>query len=270
VREFTIESSALFKILSLPNLRILDARAHDEYADSHIANARHFDPGSLETNVVLPNRERVSCVVRNEEYLTKALQTVGIDQDSRIVIYDDGAGLNAARAWWLLDYCGHQQIQILNGGFRAWRDLIGIVSREAPTEITGSFLAVCDESKIADFSSIILGMGRPSIRICDSQHAEEFARGAIPHSVNVPYLRTFKMTRYPRVRTAAEIHRILGHAGIEPDHQVIFYCGNGYSAAQNYFAARNSGFQNVKLYDGSLDDWLKRGGALAPWGKVEA
>ncbi|MNV58085.1 Thiosulfate sulfurtransferase YnjE precursor [compost metagenome] len=45
-------------------------------------------------------------------------------------------------------------------------------------------------------------------------------------------------------------------AGIEPDQEVIVYCGSGVTACPNVLALKRAGYNNVKLYAGSWSDWI--------------
>jgi 3-mercaptopyruvate sulfurtransferase SseA len=59
---------------------------------------------------------------------------------------------------------------------------------------------------------------------------------------------------------------MLADAGHEDGQEFLSFCGSGYLASVNYFAARLLGLEQVRMYDGSLVDWNARGGALLPSG----
>ncbi len=48
------------------------------------------------------------------------MRRAGVSGDRPVVVYDDWDGRAAARAWWLLRYHGHPDVQVLDGGWRAW------------------------------------------------------------------------------------------------------------------------------------------------------
>ena len=54
------------------------------------------------------------------EALTATFGRLGIDEQVQVIAYDQGAGMFAARLWWLLRWLGHEQVAVLNGGFAAW------------------------------------------------------------------------------------------------------------------------------------------------------
>src|SRR5690606_31026269 len=59
--------------------------------------------------------------------LAARLRRAGLNQGDTAVVYDDGSGMSAPRAWWLLGYLGLERVAVLNGGFAAW------TRRELPT-----------------------------------------------------------------------------------------------------------------------------------------
>ncbi|MFJ5956680.1 sulfurtransferase [Paenarthrobacter sp. NPDC092416] len=54
------------------------------------------------------------------EILQRALRGYGIDDASRIVVYDNRHGLSAARAWRVLRWAGFTNVKVLDGGYGYW------------------------------------------------------------------------------------------------------------------------------------------------------
>ena len=48
------------------------------------------------------------------------LRLRGVNDDTKVVVYDDSGGSTAARLWFLLGYFGHRAQAVLNGGLQAW------------------------------------------------------------------------------------------------------------------------------------------------------
>jgi len=264
--ELVIEPEALFHILSLANLVIIDARSVEEYRKGHIVGAVSLHPSRLEQEVTLENGSQVTRLVCEPEIATEALRDAGVSKESRVVIYDDGGDYLAARLFWILDYFSHPHVQILDGGLDGWRADVGIITRELSVNEKGNFTPSPDESKRTDFFDLLTSIGQASMNLCNSLDEREFAKGAIPGSVNLPYQKTYRESGYSRLRSTLELRSIFEHVGAKPDKELIFYCGVGYSAAQTYFAAKAAGFSRVSLYDGSMEEWTARGGDLFPFG----
>ncbi len=266
---FTIDAETLFRILSAHNLRILDVRTRDAYERAHIVDAVNLPVRELDDALQLDNGLTVAHQVLGGAEIQEKLRDCGINNSTRVVIYDDGGSYLAARAWWLLEYYGHRRVQVLDGGLHVWRDLIGIVTREEPAVERGEFTAYPDERRRADFAYVLTALDSPSVDLFNVLPPEQFAYGAIPGSRNLPYLETFANERFPLQRSPEELRRLFQEYGITDRVDAVFYCGAGYAAAQVYFAARCAGLTRVRVYDGSLDEWQKRGGAVVPGGTVE-
>ena len=122
-----IQPEDLISILSLPHVVILDARAgqdsHKSYLGRHIKNARYInldtDLAGAVSNAALGGRHPLPSLFD----FAKTISELGIREDSRVIIYDDKGGANAAaRCWWLLKAFGISAVQVVNGGFRALQD----------------------------------------------------------------------------------------------------------------------------------------------------
>ena len=48
------------------------------------------------------------------------MRRAGVRDGWPVVVYDEADSTPAARAWWLLRYFGHDQVRVLDGGYRAW------------------------------------------------------------------------------------------------------------------------------------------------------
>src|SRR6478735_11650976 len=54
-----------------------------------------------------------------EEFAAK-INALGVAPEAHIVVYDDLAGHNAVRLWWVLRWLGHEKVAVLDGGFPKW------------------------------------------------------------------------------------------------------------------------------------------------------
>ena len=79
--------------------------------------------------------------------LIERLRGWGINNDSDVVLYDDGPGAYAARAWWLLAWLGKREgVFILDGGLKAWHGAGLPLSLDAPSISRGTFSGSPDGS----------------------------------------------------------------------------------------------------------------------------
>lgn len=242
------------------DLVLLDARSSGDYAAGHLPGAASLPPSTLD-------RESgdFSFQVRPADEIAPVLEAAGINQDSQVVIYDSGGSFNAARVWWVLDYYGHPEKAVLDGGFAVWQSADGAVETGEVTRGSGDFTPVPDASKIADYDYVLEHIGTDATSICDARRAADHQEAAIPGAVSLPYTETF-VGSSPLVKDAASLQQTFEEVGLSPDEEIIFYCIGGYLSSQDYLLARSLGYENVRVYDGSTTEWNVRGGPTEPGG----
>ena len=247
-----------------PQLLLIDCREPEAYKKGHLRTAVNLPPSSMEWSVRLPDGNEIHHLLAPAERIAPLLWFVGIHRESRIVIYDDGAGYTAARIFWILDYFAHPNPAILNGGLPAWKSAGGNLSTDEPLYPRGDFIPDPDPARIADFQALNSLQGDDGVLLLNSLPRKNFQKEAIPGSINIPYTEVYRSRRSVCLLDPQEIEALIGKAAIFPTHELIPYCGIGYTASLLYFTARLLGYPRVRLYDGSLADWKARGGALAP------
>ena len=266
---YVADADSVYKILSYERLVVIDARPQDAYDQGHIPGAVNIPPARLEEDRQLRSGAVVHKLLGPAERAEQVFRQVGVDDDSWIVLYDEGGSSEAARLWWILDYFGHPNIQILDGGLEAWRQDVGEIATQRPHRHQGSWRPHAQEFRYADFVHLITSIRSGSVTLCNSLPYDEYATGAIPGSESVPFTDTFTWGRFPSLKSAKELLELFRERNVRPEKEVVFYCDEGYSAAQDYFAARVAGFQRVRVYDGSIEDWTGRGGDLLPYGGAD-
>ena len=90
---------------------VLDVRGQKEYDQGHVPEARRVDPGTW---------AKAFGDGTDADGWSKRIGDLGIDADSRVIVYDDAKSKDAARVWWILRYWGVEDVRILNGGWSAW------------------------------------------------------------------------------------------------------------------------------------------------------
>lgn len=103
--------------------------------------------------------------------------------------------------------------------------------------------------------------------VCNALSAESYEEGSIEGSASLHASTLFDDGEVPYFRGDEVLVQMLDDAGYEDGQEFLSFCGSGYMASINYFAARLLGLEEVRMYDGSLVDWNARGGALLPSGE---
>lgn len=265
-----VDADRLRDRLNDPRLLLVDAREPEDYKRGHLRAAVNLPPSSVEWSVQLPDGAEVHHLLVPVERIAPLLSFLGINRESRIVIYDDGAGYTATRIYWILDYFGHPHPAILNGGLGAWKATGGELAGDDPKSMRGDFTPDPDPKKIADIHTVRSAPGRDGTILVNTLPLKSFRREAIPGSLNIPYTETYRYRSSLRLLDPRHLAELFQSASITPDRELILYCGIGYTASLLYFAARLLDYPRVRLYDGSLADWKARGGALEPGRRISA
>lgn len=256
-----IETDELAKLVDDSGVRIVDLRGDIEngqaaYRKGHIKNALFLSWRELDS--LEANRKGYPILPEDAEALFGRL---GIDHRMLVVAYDDTGGLFAARLFYVLEFYGHDRVQVLNGGLGKWAREGRPLSAEVPTVAPARFEAKPRPELIATAEELKTRLGKPEVCLVDARSPEEYTGrevrakrgGRIPGAVNVDWVTTLKPDG--TFKPADELRRIFEAAGARPDLEVVTYCQTGVRAAHDYFALRLLGYTKVRNYDGSWADW---------------
>lgn len=256
--ELLVETDRLAALLSEKNLRIVDLRAPDKYAQSHLPGAVNLNSNALDEKV----NDQVQDLAAPAK-VAEVLGNLGIGDDVKVVLYDDQRTLNAGRVFWALDYLGQKDVSVLNGGFPKWEAEKRETTRVVPKVDKVVFTPRPDPTKIADTAYVKSHAGDQAVTICDARTAAEYegtdvraARGGrIPGAKNVNWEDNLTAGNTPVMQEAARLKQLYEQAGVTPDKEIITYCQSGVRAAQAYFTLRLLGYPKVRNYDGSWQAW---------------
>jgi thiosulfate/3-mercaptopyruvate sulfurtransferase len=257
--ELLAETQWLAQQLTDPQVRIVNLRAEDAYRRGHIPGAVHLSPQRLKD----PDNEVY--VIAADTFAT-LMGDLGIGNDTTVVGYDDQGGLFAARLWWVLDYYGHTNAKVLNGGWHAWVQEKRPVTTEVPVFGAAPFVAKADPRKIGLVDDLLTALKRPDVVILDARSPAEYSGfdvrakrgGHIPGAVNVEWVRNVTTDALKTFKPAAELRTMYEAAGVTRDKAVITYCQTGVRAAHALFTLRLLGYDRVRNYDGSWQEWGNR------------
>ncbi|WP_104384274.1 sulfurtransferase [Sphingobacterium sp. HMA12] len=199
----------------------------------------------------------------SEGVFEKEVQALGIDQKSTVVLYDRWGIYSSPRAWWMFKVMGLDQVYILNGGVPAWKKnkykLAGSYRQQGKT---GNFKAHFQKNLYADKDYILAHYRAADVTIFDARSKGRFSGlvpeprkglngGHIPHSKNLPFEELLEDIYY---KQADELEQQFDQFKTV-DHEYVFSCGSGITAAILAFASYISGHTNIRVYDGSWSEW---------------
>lgn len=239
------------------DIRIIDfGRAKIAYNLGHIPNAVYIDPGSIFVTV-----ENIPRIVAPIDQLVRTFEEAGISNESWVVVYDDGAAKWAARLFWTLEYAGHENVAILDGGFRKWSQEGRKIEHEEPEVARGEFKSNVNENVVAAKEWVLGNMDRPDVIYLDARSHNEYIGqdvrairgGHIPNSINLDWSEHF--TDSQSFLPIEELDELFRSHGITPDSEILTYCQTGMRASNTYFVLRLLGYSRMRLYDASWVEW---------------
>ena len=242
-----------------PRIVLMDLRPPEAYANSHIPGARSFDIFGI--SLIDTRPQALEAFLWIIEHL---IQAHGVNSDSTVVIYDDVAGMRSARLFWFLEFFGHQDVHVLNGGFNAWTAAGLPETHEASIPKPGNFKAVRRRELLATADDVLERLHVKGSVIVDTRSDGEYtgkvvrsARGgAIPGAVHLEWTQNLDDKGF--FKSSADLSQMYTDLKVGPDLEVISYCQGGYRAAHTYLALRLIGYTRVRNYLGSWAEWGSR------------
>jgi thiosulfate/3-mercaptopyruvate sulfurtransferase len=249
----------LQKKLDSADLCLIDVRPAEQFAQGHIPGAVHFDLFGL--SLV----DTSEAPLRAFMYMIQhVLELRGVNETKEVVFYEENSGMRAARGLWFLEYFGHPNVRMLDGGIQAWKAAGGAITPGAVAPKATTFKTRERPEVLATADDVLRSLNRKEIAILDTRSDGEYlgtrvraARGgAIPGAIHIEW--TDNLDTGGKFKTDAELKAMYDKVGITPDKEVVSYCQGGYRAAHSYVALRLLGFPKVRNYIGSWKEWGDR------------
>lgn len=267
-----LSPAQLAERLNQPALIVLDCRFALEdpaygarvYAEGHIPGARFID---LEHDLSAPVQRGITGrhPLPDPQQLLERLRALGVGQHSEIVLYDDGPGAFAARAWWLLAWLGKREgVFLLDGGLNAWRAANLPLDSATPAVSPGDLQGTPDASLLVSADALLKRLGTPQLTLLDARALPRF-RGEMepidPVAGHIPGAQcavfTDNLDGNGRFKSPEQLReRFSALLGQRPAEQLVAYCGSGVTACHNLFALCLAGYPLLPLYAGSWSEWI--------------
>ena len=264
-------------------LRCLDVRGQgrEAYVAAHLGGALY---ASLEEDLSDPAGDAARGGRNPLPPLSVWAATLGrwgITPSTRVVLYDDAGGANAAcRAWWMLRAVGHEKVAVLDGGLGAAREAGVVISTEIPAVPSAAAYPVPDDGawSLPTLSMEAVEAHRLDVdkRLIDVRAGSRFRgeedsfdpiAGHIPGATNMPY--AHNLGPDGRFLLRDELRALYEGVLDGYDAQATaVYCGSGVTACHALLALEQAGFPGASLYVGSWSEWSRsgrpRGSVLQP------
>ena len=265
-------------IASDADVRILDTSFHldntslgrAQFEACHIAGAIYAD---LDQDLSAKDAEHAFNGGRHplptREHFAYTLGRWGITPETQVVVYDQVGTLTAGRLWWMLRWCGHAHVQVLDGGWPAWQAAQGACASgpSANPETRSPYPLEQPLTSVRTHEQIQACLGNPNQTLVDARGAPRYrgetealdpVAGHIPGALNRPYTENFEPDgRFKSPQTLRdEWLALLGHRDTD---SVVAYCGSGVSATPNLISLELAGLGSQGLYAGSWSEWSRAG-----------
>lgn len=264
-----VSSSWLESHASMSNLVIIDVRTAADYGAGHISDSINI-PFVTPLSTWITMRDDLLLELPATSDLFTALGSFGITKDSRVVLVTGAndppyAQAGGTRVAITLMYAGLANVSILNGGYPKWVADGMTTTTDVPTITPVTFDGVANDAAFVDINYVHAAIGRTTIvdaraaNVYSGAVVEPYANkaGHIPSAVSMPTPSLFNTDG--TYKSPWDLAAIANNAiGYDRSKEVIVYCGvGGYASTALFVLTRVLGYQNVKFYDGSAQEWVK-------------
>lgn len=223
------------------SVRVIDVRREDDYKQNHIPNAVNLPLANLLSD---DSPERVA----------KIVSSMGIDDETPVVVYDDTFGALASRVAWTLEYLGHSDVSLLETTYSTWKSMGLEIDKTIPTIQNKNHSIKLKPEILATSDYLETAKEREGVILVDNRERLNYLEQHIPGAISLPY-RTLA-TDGKILRPKEDMKRLLDNRGITGDSEIITYCGSvGTLSGLAYYALKSVGLPNAKLYVRSFKEW---------------
>jgi len=242
------------------------------FAELRISGAQHVD---LSRDLSAAAGAPTACGGRHplptREDFAQWLGSRGITAETAIVAYDRNGTMFAGRLWWMLRWCGHTHVQLLDGGLPAWQAVGGELaqgeSHWSPKPAT--YALGLPQTRLVTLDEVAAGWPSRQHRLVDARAAARYrgdtepldpVAGHVPGALNRPFDQNFNdQGQFKDAATLrAEWHALLGEGATDA---VVLMCGSGVSAVPNLLAMELAGLRHGGLFAGSWSEWCRQANA---------
>lgn len=237
----TTDIDSLRSAIHDKSIRVVDVRREDDYKQNHISTAVNLPLASLLAD-------------DSPENVLKLVNSMGIDDETSVVVYDDTFGALASRVAWTMEYLGHSDVSLLETTYSKWRSL-GLENDDKTPDIQKTEHSLNLRSGIlATHNYLDSAKEKDEVILIDNRERLNFLEQHIPGAISLPY-RTLA-TQDKILRPQNDMKRLLENRGITNNSEIITYCGSvGTLSGLAYYALKSAGLSDVKLYVRSFREW---------------
>ncbi len=230
----------------------------ESYNNSHAKGAGYLDLNKDLAGVVKEHGGRHPLPDQNT--FQEKLRSLGVNHNSKVLIYDNGDNSAAGRLWWMLKYYGLEDVYVLHGGFKEFGD--ENLTDRIETFSKGDITLTPDDSMTASYEEVLAysKKDKPFGQVVVDSRSEErykgiiepldVKKGHIKNTENIFFRNHFNETNHLKMDALEK-----NFENIKDIDDVVFHCGSGVTACTNIMAFDEIG-KKSRLYLGSFSDFV--------------
>jgi thiosulfate/3-mercaptopyruvate sulfurtransferase len=232
-----------------------------DYEASHVPGAVFVDW----TRDIVDLDDPIPAQIAPPERFARAMEALGIGDDTPVVAYDDYSSMFAGRLAWALRYYGHERVRVLDGGWALWLSEGRPITADTDVYRASHFTPRANAALKRTADEVAAAIGRGALLI-DARAPAQFEgkasaasrAGHIPGAKNVHYAKLIDPAT-GRLVSKDQVKKVFAEAGIDLERlpaEVVCYCNGGVSATVPRMAiAVATGRDDIAIYDGSWNEW---------------
>ncbi len=251
------------------DLRLFDCRfslfnskmGRSSYLEEHIPGASYVDLEEDLSGLVTLQTGRHP-LPQTSQFVVR-MGNLGVGRDTLVIAYDDGTGAQAVRLWWLMRWLGHQNVVVLDGGLKIWKEHGGELCSGKEFYAQAGSMPIDSGFRWVNAEEVTDVIAAGSGLVVDAREKERFLgykgpldriAGHIPGSLNRPFLENLDgaIFKSPELLRSEFETLLAGYRAAD----VIHSCGSGVTACHNLLAMEYCGLSGSRLYAGSWSDWI--------------
>ncbi len=247
-----------------PSIIILHVGKKDEYDEAHIPGATLFPI----MDIFQPPSENLNHEIPPSAQLIDVVRSIGINDDSRIILYYSENWLTVAtRAYLTFDYIGlGEQTSILDGGLAQWLEEDRTTTDNIIESSEGKITLQINEEALVDVNWVKENLRNPEVVLVDGR-PEEFYNGSekedhiakfghITGAISIPFNEITTEEVAYKFKDTKELEKLFLESGVKQGATIVIYCNTGVWATLVYFTAKYLGYK-THFYDGSFEEWAR-------------
>ncbi len=265
IRKCSVSTDWVAQHLDDKSIRLIEVNVDTtQYEQGHIRGAVGWN---WQTQLQDPVRRDIISADQLEKYLSQA----GVSANSLIVLYGDNNNWFAAYALWLLQYYGHNNVRLMNGGRKKWVLESRELTRDVPVYSQTRYqTAKLEPTLRATRDFVFKILEKKSVALVDVRSVDEYTGkiiappgmnetaqrgGHIPGARNIPWSQA--VNEDGTFKSFTDLKALYEGKGITSDKdEVVAYCRIGERSSHSWFVLKYLlGYPKVRNYDGSWTEW---------------